>query len=341
MFAFASSLAPTAAKLSVSMGAPQIMGFNYDAIGYESVEEMFDAFSSDARSHLFGLFDFIQRDPARVRALQRLDYVAFAASYNGTAQAAHYGALLREQVDLFAQILARQAAVSFDINTSFEIDTSSISFLPPLWPLLAEQPEPEEATEPWIPETAEDSESQAASGQAQPEIDLDASLKAAWLQHVRQGLESNNVMFKRILQGFMIPYYLTVLLYLVLFIVGVGLFVVAAQRSADSETQLAAFFFGGLGVLTFLAFFVSRPLRALEENLQFITWLGIVYNSYWTRLLYMQDRATVQDDLEKATQETIQEIRGMITMNAKLARRRFNIPLPGTDAGTGSESNTP
>src|SRR5690606_24417407 len=45
-FNFANALDGRAAKLSISMGAPQIMGFNYTTLGYGSVEEMFEAFST-------------------------------------------------------------------------------------------------------------------------------------------------------------------------------------------------------------------------------------------------------------------------------------------------------
>jgi hypothetical protein len=113
-------------------------------------------------------------------------------------------------------------------------------------------------------------------------------------------------------------------------VVGLGLFVVAARLSASAGTQLAGLVFGGLGALTFLAFFLRNPLRSLEENHQFITWLGIVYNTYWTRLLYMQDRRTVQTDLKDATQNAIGEIERMIDKNAKLAAQRLRFGWPQT-----------
>ena len=47
VFEFARTFDDDAAKLSISMGLPQIMGFNYRSVGYESVDAMFDAFSRD------------------------------------------------------------------------------------------------------------------------------------------------------------------------------------------------------------------------------------------------------------------------------------------------------
>ncbi|RPH55816.1 MAG: DUF3380 domain-containing protein, partial [Chloroflexi bacterium] len=54
---FACALDETAAKLSISMGAPQIMGFNASVIGYASASDMFAAFSVSERDQVIGLFD--------------------------------------------------------------------------------------------------------------------------------------------------------------------------------------------------------------------------------------------------------------------------------------------
>lgn len=151
---------------------------------------------------------------------------------------------------------------------------------------------------------------------------MDPELLAAWRKHVEQGLENNNIMFNRVLRAFMTPYYLTVTMYILLFLVGVGLFVVAAWLSYANRGDTTVYFFGGLGVVTFLAFFVSKPLRALEENLQFITWLGIVYNTYWTRLLYMQDSTTVHTDLKDATSQAETSIDKLIDKNTALSKER-------------------
>jgi hypothetical protein len=109
VFNFARTLDDAAAKLSISMGAPQIMGFNYAACGYESVHEMFDAFASGERSQIIGFFDFVQGPNVNSRtitALQAQDFSAFAARYNGPGQAAKYGSLIRTTYDAFQQMRA-------------------------------------------------------------------------------------------------------------------------------------------------------------------------------------------------------------------------------------------
>jgi len=107
VFSFARTLHDTAAKLSISMGGPQIMGFNFAACGYESVQQMFDAFSANERNQIIGFFDFVQGpspNSRRVLALQSQDFETFASMYNGPGQAAKYGSLIRNVYDLFHKL---------------------------------------------------------------------------------------------------------------------------------------------------------------------------------------------------------------------------------------------
>lgn len=104
---FACTLDDTAAKLSISMGGPQIMGFNYASLGYGSVQQMFDAFAASERAQVMGLFDFIQgrtTPSRRVTALQALDFTEFAKLYNGPGQAETYGNLIRGCYEAFHKL---------------------------------------------------------------------------------------------------------------------------------------------------------------------------------------------------------------------------------------------
>ena len=97
VFEFARNLNEPAAMRSISMGGPQIMGFNHSRIGYDSAREMFDTFQSDIRYHVLGLFDFIKGSGTTspmIEALQRNNFESFASYYNGPGQAAQYGHLI-------------------------------------------------------------------------------------------------------------------------------------------------------------------------------------------------------------------------------------------------------
>jgi hypothetical protein len=87
-----------------------------------------------------------------------------------------------------------------------------------------------------------------------------------------------------------------------------------------------ALVFGGLSVGAFLSYFISRPIRALEENLQFITWLGVIYNSYWTSLATIQNPDSVQEELRTTTAETIAAIEKLVDKQSRLQRKRPGLP---------------
>lgn len=104
---FARSLDDTAAKLSISMGGPQIMGFNYATTGFESVHQMFDAFAQGNRGQIVGFFRFVQGgipNSQRLVALQTLDFAKFAGLYNGPGQAARYATLIQGVYDIYKRL---------------------------------------------------------------------------------------------------------------------------------------------------------------------------------------------------------------------------------------------
>jgi hypothetical protein len=335
---FAASLNDTAAKFSISMGLPQIMGFNHQRIGYANVQDMFKAFQSDERNHVLGMFDFIKADANMLQALRNNDYTTFAAGYNGPGQAAHYGGLIQKWVQSFRVLRQDPSSASFAVGMDATLDDdldAAISFLPmPVASAIFAQaqpavdaPAPAAIVAPTLasdiaPAVAADVAPAALPQLVQPTPAMDERLYNLWLEHIRHGFENNNVMFKRVLRAFMLPYYMTIAMYVLMFLVGIGLFVVAAYLSSREGTQIAGLVFGGMGVATFLGYFMSKPLRSLEENLQFITWLGIVYNTYWTRLLYMQNATTVQADLKEATAEAVTQIEHMLNKNVEVAYKR-------------------
>jgi hypothetical protein len=103
---FAMKINKTAALQSISMGAPQIMGFNYKLIGYKSPQQMFDMFSKDIRYHLLALFDFCKYKPQRIRYLQRRDFYSFSVEYNGPTAPKAYEKRLLKYYHIYRNILS-------------------------------------------------------------------------------------------------------------------------------------------------------------------------------------------------------------------------------------------
>ncbi|MEP0357495.1 N-acetylmuramidase domain-containing protein [Paraglaciecola sp.] len=102
-FEFARQLDEKAAMLSISMGAPQIMGFHYERIGYQSVVEMFDTFSLSIQGQVNGLFDFFST--RMLSYLQDRSFEEFAGMYNGSGQKQVYGEKIQKHYAAFKKMM--------------------------------------------------------------------------------------------------------------------------------------------------------------------------------------------------------------------------------------------
>ena len=71
---------------------------------------------------------------------------------------------------------------------------------------------------------------------------------------------------------------------------------------------VAAIGLAGMTVGIFVAFFIQRPSAALERNAIFMPWVSIVLTTFWTRLLYLDDPATLDAQLGKAAKDASDEL---------------------------------
>jgi hypothetical protein len=158
----------------------------------------------------------------------------------------------------------------------------------------------------------------------------------AWVKHIKTGYQNNEQVFKRVLDAFMRSHNSTLTMNWIIFVVGILLFVTAVILALFQGEVVAGAVFGGLSVVSFLTYFISRPTRAVEENLQFITWLGIIYNSYWTHLAWSFDEETAQDVLDKATADAIEQLNALVDKHAEANRSRPKLKdkLPGQRKST-------
>lgn len=147
-------------------------------------------------------------------------------------------------------------------------------------------------------------------------------LRDAWVQHMVSGFKQNQQMFESTLAAFMKPYRLTVLFYSAMFLVGIGLFLTSAIIGLTKGSNVVALGFGGLSVGALLTFFIKQPLRALEENLECITWLGVAFNTYWCRLMYATDAERIQSDLKGAEDDFRVSVEKLINTHNELRNKR-------------------
>lgn len=81
----ARKLCEDAALESASYGRYQLMGFHWQALGYESVQAFFDRHRDSEGDHLDGFVRFIKNDSRLHSALNDRDWARFARIYNGPA----------------------------------------------------------------------------------------------------------------------------------------------------------------------------------------------------------------------------------------------------------------
>lgn len=130
---FARSLDNTAALKSISMGGPQIMGFNYSRLGYESVQQMYDAFARSSHAQILGLFDFVKGSratSAAIEALQKRDFFTFASHYNGSGREAIYEDLMESfatHFDTLIKTAVKVEPVQIDATENTETGASAES----------------------------------------------------------------------------------------------------------------------------------------------------------------------------------------------------------------------
>lgn len=188
---------------------------------------------------------------------------------------------------------------------------------------MATKPDPSEEPIPFDGSGAPPQPLELVPPPPKPE-NVDEEIYEAWKKHMIEGYQHNSQMFTRVLDAFMRPYWQTVWMYRLMFAVGILGFVLAAALAFLKQIEFAALF-GGLTAFSFLSFFVSRPLQSLEQNILLITWLGVIYNTYWTRLMYANDAITIQADLEGITKTAIEELARLADKHSELSGKRENL----------------
>jgi len=76
----------TAALKSASWGMFQVMGFNYAACGFNSVEAFVDAMATSEKEQVMAFASFIKANKKLSKAIKEKDWLMFAVNYNGAQQ---------------------------------------------------------------------------------------------------------------------------------------------------------------------------------------------------------------------------------------------------------------
>lgn len=146
-------------------------------------------------------------------------------------------------------------------------------------------------------------------------------LYQAYVEHIKEGYKNNGRIFDDVRRAFMRSHNSTVVMYWLLFAVGIATVVTGIVLAAQGNALAGAVFLG-VGVAAFVTYFISRSTQSIEENLLYITWLGVIYNSYWTHLAWATQRDTAQAELDKATTDALQQLEKLVNRHAKAVKGR-------------------
>ena len=88
VFEFAKTLDERAAEESISMGMPQVMGFNHDKLGYITAGRMLEEFSQQnitgIVAQVFAFFVYCYNTPGMIKAIQDKNWEYMGELYNGS-----------------------------------------------------------------------------------------------------------------------------------------------------------------------------------------------------------------------------------------------------------------
>src|SRR5690606_41937316 len=99
-----------AALDSASWGLSQVMGYHWQALGYDSAQDFAERMARHEAEHLEAYVRFIEADPALHKALKGRKWAEFARRYNGPAYARNlYDVKLARAFEQFSDVLQAAA----------------------------------------------------------------------------------------------------------------------------------------------------------------------------------------------------------------------------------------
>jgi hypothetical protein len=143
-------------------------------------------------------------------------------------------------------------------------------------------------------------------------LSADPEAQAMWRKHLASGFAENAVMFHSLVQEFTRAYWSIQWMVRILIGVAVASFLLAAALALFGDSTAAVVTFAALSAVALVSFFLSRPQRTLEQNLQSLTWLGVIFNTYWAQLIHLDAEHDPQQALQDATDEAIRRIKELM-----------------------------
>ena len=132
-------------------------------------------------------------------------------------------------------------------------------------------------------------------------------------------LEMNQREFLRAARGQRFAFATIKWLFLVVFVIALGTMIAAVRLASNPPETGYDWAHAGtvaalavMAVILFALLLYMRPMATLERNSVVQSYLTVVVNSYWTRLLYVKDAGDVATHLEDATAYTVEHLGALL-----------------------------
>lgn len=138
-------------------------------------------------------------------------------------------------------------------------------------------------------------------------------------QLARTILEANQREFLRAARGQRFAFATIKWLFLVVFVIALGAMIAAVRLASNPPEAGYDWAHAGtvaalavMSVILFALLLYMRPMATLERNSVVQSFLTVVVNSYWTRLLYVKDSDDIAAHLEDATAYTVEHLGALL-----------------------------
>jgi len=148
-----------------------------------------------------------------------------------------------------------------------------------------------------------------------PPLDMSGGIEP----FARAIIQSNQQEFLRAARGQRFAFATMKWLFLIVFLIALGAMIAAVRIATDipeggynwAHAGVVAGV-AGMSIILFALLLYMRPMAALERNSVVQSFLTVVVNSYWTRLLYVKEAADIDVHLEDATAYTVEHLGGLL-----------------------------
>jgi hypothetical protein len=158
--------------------------------------------------------------------------------------------------------------------------------------------------------TLPDPPTPAADGATKQQVDLTKAIN----EFSKEALENNSTNLTKSVGFIQRSFDWLRTAYTAILIVGLIALAAAVLKGllADTGSEAAAAgVLGGVSVGALLSSMILKPTESMERNAIYVPWLLLVLNTYWTRLVYMNDPTKIDEQLQDAASDANEQFKAI------------------------------